>query len=69
MADKWVEQLFCGRKKKVSNDQVKFAAQTINANFIAHELLVKRVVTFGVDRLVTVSYANNFLVKLIFSLR
>ena len=29
-----------------SNDQVKFAAKTIKAKFIACELLVKRVVTF-----------------------
>ena len=48
ITDKWVIQLFCGQNKKTSNDQVKFAAKSINANCIACELLVKGVDTFGV---------------------
>ena len=47
MTDKWVRQLFCGRNKKFSNDQIKVATQNINAKCIACEFSVKRDVTFG----------------------
>ena len=38
---------FCGHNWKINNDQVKFASKNIKANFIACELSVKRVITFG----------------------
>ena len=37
----------CARNKKKSNNKVTVAAKTIKAKFIACELSVKRVVTFG----------------------
>ena len=48
LTDKWVWKLFCRQNSKISNGQVKFAAKIMKANFIACELLVKRVVTYGV---------------------
>ena len=48
ITDKWVIKLFCGRNWKTSNDQVRFVAKNINVNFIACELSVKMVDTFGV---------------------
>ena len=38
---------FYGQNQKISNDQVKVAAKKIKASFISCELLVNRVVTFG----------------------
>ena len=40
--------------KEISNDLVKFVTKNINTNFIACQLLVKRVATFG-----AVLYRNN----------
>ena len=47
MTDKWVLKCVFGRNKNKSNDQVKFAAKKINAQFIAYELSITMVVTFG----------------------
>ena len=46
ITDKWVIKLFCGRNKKTSNDQVKFAEKDITTNLIACELSIKRVDLF-----------------------
>ena len=48
ITDKLVLTLVCGQNLNISNDQVKFAAKNINAQFFACELWVKRVGTFGV---------------------
>ena len=39
---------FCGKNRKINNDQVKFAAKNIKAKVIACDLAVKKIVTFGV---------------------
>ena len=48
MTDKLVLTLVCGRNKNISNDLVKVAAKIVSAKFIACELWVERVGTFGV---------------------
>ena len=48
MTNKLVWKLVCGRNKKISNDQIEFAAKNLKAKLFVCELSVKRVVTFGV---------------------
>ena len=48
MTDKWVLTLVCGRNTNINNDLVKVSANILSATFIACELLVERVGTFGV---------------------
>ena len=48
MTVKRVRKITCGRNKNISNYQVKVSAKYINAKIIVCELLVNRVVTFGV---------------------
>ena len=40
------DKVFYCRNLEISNDQVKFAAKYIKANFIACEILIKRVFIF-----------------------